>query len=731
MAATGQLPANRETSNLYTDTPYVLPHSRAEFYRQSTDVLLRQWHQERNQYEARDKQAVLQHLALYNQGTAEQRQQDRRSIDFQTVLDQVRQVLPKLNLRPEQDTRPLLDEIVYRSGLLLSIDGGERYQFAHLTLQEFFAAAELIDDVDGLFARFSADHDAWRETVKLWCELARDSTALIRAVYVEHPITAFECLADAKKLDRALTEEIIDAFKARLGAVGEDDAIVRAFGAVASDLRPRGKAVFEFLEEILVRVDGPARRMAAANALSLTNLPQAAEVLVDHYVHVGLNEVRAPLVRMGDLAVPALTSLAKAGFVEAMNDLQAIGTPKAAQPLVPLLWHPDQNLAANAAWRLAALLPQPNVEDMLRDYELTEEQRKADWLDWVWQPFNEPVNSALPIISGRVAYLMDQAPIETAPTTPPPLDPRLVIPLCSMKAESKKLSRVRPFSWTRTVSRGRFRDTETESVHTEVTSTVQIPKRVFDEIDASPRWRYLLHSLTLSLQFDLVRRLMDGPIPTRSDWLDIFRPVTYEFRTGWHYRVILALAAIVSILALGQMAAIVLHSPILLSWRNGLVSAAALAVVLSWYVFWRGLARLHIPHDPEYLFFYGLLGPILALPPLLYGVYGTILSLLANDLDEAKEYVKVILVFVSFFGWLPALGYFVTVSLLSVLPWQYVVLVWVTLLVTCAALWLLGKRRHRAAQNPLRGILEAQVSGASLAHGASRGWFPLLRAFPR
>lgn len=60
-----------------------------------------------------------------------------------------------------------------------------------------------------------------------------------------------------------------------------------------------------------------------------------------------------------------------------------------------------------AAWRLAALLHQPNVENVLRDYPLTEEQLRADKLDWIWEPFNEPANSALPIIAGRIAYFMD------------------------------------------------------------------------------------------------------------------------------------------------------------------------------------------------------------------------------------------------------------------------------------------------------------------------------------
>jgi NACHT domain-containing protein len=310
---------------LYTDTPNVLPHSRAEFYRQATDVLLRQWHQERNNFEARAKRLVLQHLALFNHDSI-QHSQDRRSLPFQAVLTEVRGILPSLNLNPEKDTRPILDEIVERSGLLLAIDGGEAYQFGHLTLQEFFAASELSDDAAGLIERFERDHDAWREVVKLWCGLTSDSTEVIQSVYREDAITAFECLADAQKVDPVLANDIVDAFTGRLGEPGGED-IARAFAAVASDLRPRGAAVFAFLEGKLLSASTPALKSAAAAALSLTNLPRAATALA------GLRheaEARAALIRMGDLAVSALITLATAGTHTTIEDLHSIGTPQAA-----------------------------------------------------------------------------------------------------------------------------------------------------------------------------------------------------------------------------------------------------------------------------------------------------------------------------------------------------------------------------------------------------------------
>lgn len=56
---------------LYTDTKFVLPHSRAEFYQKSTDVLLDQWHVEHNRFSAANKKLILQHLAVFGLDNAD------------------------------------------------------------------------------------------------------------------------------------------------------------------------------------------------------------------------------------------------------------------------------------------------------------------------------------------------------------------------------------------------------------------------------------------------------------------------------------------------------------------------------------------------------------------------------------------------------------------------------------------------------------------------------------
>ena len=187
-----------------------------------------------------------------------------------------------------------------------------------------------------------------------------------------------------------------------------------------------------------------------ATALAKTNLPKAADIITQHYqaifdknypliVPLRYAELLTELfVGMGDLAVPQLVKLAKQEERKMLYRLKQIRTPNSALALVGFLWDTNEVLANQAAWHLAEILPQTEIEEALCEYSFTEQQKKADYLDWVWSPFKESVNSALPIIMGRVAYLINQTPNERyipyAETSHPiRLDPRLIIPLCAIE----------------------------------------------------------------------------------------------------------------------------------------------------------------------------------------------------------------------------------------------------------------------------------------------------------
>ena len=132
--------------------------------------------------------------------------------------------------------------------------------------------------------------------------------------------------------------------------------VAKAFGAVAADFRPRGKAVFQFLEETIAENRELVRSKAAIKSLSMTNLPKAVEVLAKYYYNPDLIEVvREALVRMGDLAVLTLESIAKGGSENAMDALVKIGTPNAVEALERLNDNPEETICTKAAFYLSAL----------------------------------------------------------------------------------------------------------------------------------------------------------------------------------------------------------------------------------------------------------------------------------------------------------------------------------------------------------------------------------------
>jgi energy-coupling factor transporter ATP-binding protein EcfA2 len=666
---------------LYTDTTYVLPHSRAEFYKQSTELLLRDWHQERNIYGAPDKLVVLQHLALFFQDSSEQRQQDRRSVDFQTIYEQVKLVLPKVDLKADTDVRPLLTEIVERSGLLLSIDGGQRYQFAHLTLQEYFAAAQLVNDENGLFDRFSGDHDTWRETVKLWCGLGQDSTSLIRKVYAEDDITAFECLADTQQVNQEFALEIVGAFCGRLGASdGNNEAITRAFASVASDMRPRGQAVFNFLVESLTGAD-KTRITAAATALSLTYLPAAAEILANMYT--AAPEVRPMLVRMGDLAVDRLYNQILIGSREALDDLRIIGTPLAAHKLVPFLWAGDAKLETQAAMLLATLISRPDVEDSLKHYPLEPAHRNDSWLNFVWSPFDEPANSSLPLIAGRIAYLINENLEDIGFNYRPEIDPRLIIPLAVDAINTGKIGFTELSQWRWNVAYLRL---EGESPEFHPSSLVS-DTRIKDSTGLPPP----LNLLEPEMQRDLVGRLIGEPVPTIDDWRNLLHPITYEFAKGWHLRAILVITALFTLTSMFGIYNYVSSPP---AW-NALKIILSIVYLVSVFLAWGFMGFLHTEED-------GIVETILlAFVPLMLS------GILARDASESKlKYMAILLLFISVTLFSPFVLYFASLFLARHLILWSIPCIW---LATAALIFFLraaGKRRERAAGNPLQGILD-------------------------
>ncbi|MEU2704615.1 NACHT domain-containing protein [Micromonospora aurantiaca (nom. illeg.)] len=488
-------------ASLHTMDPGLGPsfmQSRAEFYREAIEHLLRRdfdlgRHESVASYRAGHKLLLLRRIALHVQG-ADDPHSDGRTISEPGALKLAKALLAELNMEAPH-ARPMFDEIVERSELLIPVDGARlQYEFPHLTLQEYLAAVELGDDPERLLTLYQANPTRWRETVKLWCAgVNRDCTRVITQVFgsnSEGPLLALECLAEAKKVDDAVAVRIVDHFQRRLGTRDSDSAlIVAALGAVAGDSGPRGRAGFDFLRDTASSSMNEDRRTAAMQALAASRQSAAVKILAT--LAVRYPAAHNALRSMGEQAVPELVALAAAGSLTALDDIAAIGTPSAALGLCELIWT-DSDVARRAAWRLGELIGSTDVNEEIRLAAL-DFPRNSPRLDWVWEPFDQGNVRA---VMGRVAYLILDSSLNDAPAGVPSLDPRLALPLASAATADEFRPDYLPFA--------------DPNIHARI--------KVLAEVAAKHRRR-----VRPSTTFERVSSEVGGPLGFRSSLLD-FNP---------------------------------------------------------------------------------------------------------------------------------------------------------------------------------------------------------------
>ncbi|MCX5008715.1 NACHT domain-containing protein [Streptomyces sp. NBC_00638] len=142
-----------------------LPERRAALYQRCVEVLLREWDAHRkisrySRFTTDRKQDLLKEIARHYH------QRGLRYFPEDDLLDQIARFLPTIDLAPE-DSRAILDEIAAQYGLLKPQAHGW-YGFLHLTLQEHFTAAALLErGADGIQQAVRARYDPWWEEVIL------------------------------------------------------------------------------------------------------------------------------------------------------------------------------------------------------------------------------------------------------------------------------------------------------------------------------------------------------------------------------------------------------------------------------------------------------------------------------------------------------------------------------------------------------------------------------------
>ncbi|MEV7200271.1 NACHT domain-containing protein [Streptomyces griseoluteus] len=177
-----------------------LPGSRAELYAEMCDVLLHRRSEARGLTDATGltgphKQHVAQHLALAMM---------RARVRDWPVRDAARAIRLALRQVPGRASAEVFLEEARKSGLLVEREH-HVYGFAHLTLQEYLAAAQLsTPHADTNVLTENVDSPWWRETILLW-SAANDATLVITACLNNDTVPAlalaFDCAEEARTVD--------------------------------------------------------------------------------------------------------------------------------------------------------------------------------------------------------------------------------------------------------------------------------------------------------------------------------------------------------------------------------------------------------------------------------------------------------------------------------------------------------------------------------------------------
>ncbi|MCD0442562.1 NACHT domain-containing protein [Glycomyces sp. A-F 0318] len=202
-----------------------LPGSRAELYREMCEMLI---HRRRSQSSvpssfdplpAALKAAPLRELALRMMRSRTRRVRGR---DAEAIFTDRLRASPR-HVDAEDYLRGAVE-----SGILVA-DGHDGYCFAHVTLQEYLAAAALRENGDDAFLAKRIDQVWWRETVLLWAAEG-PADAVVRACLgagdVDSLLLAEECMEVAAELDPRLQWELRELLERHSAMDSENRALV-------------------------------------------------------------------------------------------------------------------------------------------------------------------------------------------------------------------------------------------------------------------------------------------------------------------------------------------------------------------------------------------------------------------------------------------------------------------------------------------------------------------------
>ena len=412
-----------------------LPQKRAALYNRCVDVLLGRWDKQKkieNKYTLEQKEFFLKKLAFYGHSN------NKRTMTEKEIIDEMQKHLPTIRLK-EKDAKPFLDEIWKRSYLLRQI-AMDRYDFLHLSFQEYFTALELKEQEDGISSIIEHINEPWwQEPTLLYAGISKDATTLIKRINNEVPEDIFysnlmlfgKCVADADFTTPELREGIID----NLWSLYQNPELFylreKAINVLAL-IKPE-KLVESLIEKLADKKSDVRGR--AAYALESIGSEKAVEPLLNALTTDKKSDVRGRAAyALGSIgSEKAVESLLNALTTDKKSDVResaayalgSIGSEKAVEPLLnALTTAKESDVRRSAAYALGEIGSEKAVEPLLNALTTAKESdvrgRAAYALGEIGsEKAVEPLLNALTTakesdVRGRAAYALGRMGSEKA-----------------------------------------------------------------------------------------------------------------------------------------------------------------------------------------------------------------------------------------------------------------------------------------------------------------------------
>ena len=371
-----------------------LPQRRVDLYDRCIEVLLNRWDVKKhisNKYFWDKKEFLLRKLAFYAHSS------EKREMTEEEIMGEFKKYFPQLSLKDE-DAKPLLAEIYERSYLLRQI-AMDKYDFLHLSFQEYLTALEIFRENKTKILLTNFYNSWWEESILLYAGIKNDAAELIEAInqqeediFYNNLILTGKCVADANFTKPEIKDKVIDdlwnLYKSNQFYFIREKAIttlsfikperiiqeqieilrtakewdVRSSAAYALGKIGTEQAVIHLIETLKSDKNRKVQN-SAAEALSMIGSEQAVTPLIEILKTAKEWFVRSSAVMaLGEIgSEQAVTSLIetlktdKDGYVRnfAVRALGEIGSEQAVTPLIETLkTDRDRDIRSSAAYAL-------------------------------------------------------------------------------------------------------------------------------------------------------------------------------------------------------------------------------------------------------------------------------------------------------------------------------------------------------------------------------------------